>query len=133
MGITYTPTNPFVISGSLGDFVAGSRCPDFSLTDKDDVKTFFYQQFSYGKFLVLLPEAVKLHIPSVASQHVVVWKISVPGPNAGNYRATLLDGRELTTEFGLGKSGDTAIIIRPDLYVGYVGNEPGEYFTGAFV
>jgi hypothetical protein len=39
----------------------------------------------------------------------------------------LTDDEKYTTQFDLG--GDLAIVIRPDLYVGYVGIDPNNYFS----
>lgn len=129
MGITYGPITPFVILGEAGLFVAGARCPDFLLSQPDSKQGFFYGIFEYGKFVMLLPSNMRLELAQEMNSHVSAWKYS-QNPN-GEIQTTVGEGQEhYTTKFDLGNEGETAIVIRPDLYVGYCGANPGEYFKG---
>ncbi|CAM5999992.1 unnamed protein product [Sphagnum balticum] len=38
----------------------------------------------------------------------------------------------ITTRFDLGQRGEVAIVVRPDLYVGYAGVDANDYFKGIF-
>jgi hypothetical protein len=129
MGITYGPITPFVVTGEAGPFVAGARCPDFLLSRPDGKQSFFYGVFEYGKFVVLLPSNIRLELTHERKSHVLVWRFSQDSKR----ETQIIIGEEkelFTTKFDLGKEGETAIVIRPDLYVGYCGTKPDEYFKG---
>jgi len=124
MGISYTAETPLVVAGSVGDFVAGHRCPDFVLDLKGGQQSKrFYETFEYGKFVVLKPPSVA---DTVFKQPVKVWDVATL--EGGKFSITTdKKGEGFTTNFELGK--DVAIVIRPDLYIGYVGAHLTEYFS----
>ncbi|KAH6671280.1 monooxygenase [Halenospora varia] len=131
MGITYPITTPFVVPGCYGEFTAGTRCPDFPFTRSDGSVEFLYQLFEYGKFVVLSGSAIQLTIPTSISQYVLEWKVSHAETGFEGFKVDLPgDGKALSTTFGLGRGGEIAVVIRPDLYVGYVGLDPTSYFRG---
>ncbi|KAK2624568.1 hypothetical protein QTJ16_005761 [Diplocarpon rosae] len=125
MGITYPVNGLFTASGSVGDFVTGARCPDFVLSRADKSTVWFYQLFQYGIFAVLSRSDVGLTIPSGLSTHVASWDVST-GPGSEVFSVHVA-GEALATTFDLGRTRDVSIVIRPDLYVGYVGADPSEY------
>jgi hypothetical protein len=129
MGITYPTTTPFVIPGFLADFTAGFRCPDFSMTRSDGESIFFYQLFEYGKYLVLLGPSAVLELLVTFREHVLTWNVYPLDDGVDGFSVVMVDGTVLTTTFDLGGE-NLAIIIRPDLYVGYAGQDPSEYFRG---
>lgn len=132
MGITYTSETPFVIPGQVGKFRAGFRCPDFEISQADGRINFFYNLFEYGKFVVLVPSNFKFELDPRASPYVVAWKIFREDLGEG-FKVTTDKEDVLTTRFNLGQRGEEAIIIRPDLYVGYAGVDANDYFKGIFV
>ncbi|KAH8657483.1 putative monooxygenase [Tricladium varicosporioides] len=131
MGITYPMTTPFAVPGCYGEFVAGARCPDFPFTRSDGSVEFLYQIFEYGKFVVLSNSALQLIIPTSISQYVLEWKVSLAETRFDSFKVEI-PGEEkvLSTTFDLGKGEDITVIIRPDLYVGYVGLDPSSYCQG---
>ncbi|PBP24207.1 monooxygenase, partial [Diplocarpon rosae] len=125
MGITYPVNGLFTASGSAGEFVSGARCPDFVLSRADKSTVWFYQLFQYGMFVVLSGSRVDLAIPPGLGTHVASWDVSTePGSDVWSVHVA---GETLATTLDLGRSGDVSIVIRPDLYVGYVGADPSEY------
>jgi hypothetical protein len=131
MGIIYTPETPFVVSGQVGEFIAGFRCPDFEVCQADGRSTFFYNLFEYGKFVILIPSSLKFELDPRASPYVVIWKTSRDSLGEG---FKIVTEREvvITTRFDLGQRGEVTIVVRPDLYVGYAGVDANDYFKGIF-
>lgn len=117
MSTTYSPESSAVLPGSIGDFVAGARCPDFVLRNVDAVDIRFYELVSYGKFVILKPSSTSFD----------VWKISKQGE--------IFDVKtpvyaKLTSSFDLGQDLKESIGIRPDLYTGYIEPDVVKYFQG---
>ncbi|KAJ5047197.1 uncharacterized protein L3040_003038 [Drepanopeziza brunnea f. sp. 'multigermtubi'] len=127
MGITYAPSSAAVVASSVGAFVAGARTPDFVFAKAKVVEIRFYELLRYGNFVVLNPQGLALDLPQSLDAHVDVWEVSK--------RDTLFEvktaaGAILTTSFDLGQDLTSAIVIRPDLYTGYVGTDVLGYFKG---
>jgi hypothetical protein len=129
MGITYKPITPLVVESSVAQFVAGAVCPDFTL-HSDVTSKRFYENFVYGKFVVFKP--AKLSQPALSpsqQQSILVWNVSrIEGSTDDvKFDITTESGVNFKTDFELGT--DVAVVIRPDLYVGYVGDNYVEYFN----
>lgn len=134
-GVNY-PTGTMVVQGeTLGDFVAGKRCPEIQLISTDSgASDRIYTVYPYGEFVVFLLSDTDLILPDNVREHVQRWRLTGSPTQGGEERVfTLVDNlhRGLLSEEAKGK----AVVIRPDLYVGYVGDEAGvsNYLEGIFL
>ncbi|GMF68352.1 unnamed protein product [Aspergillus oryzae] len=138
MGVSYSSNTPLVVDSNYGDFVAGNRCPDLwvtklpvrsSQTNAEELSRMrLYELFGYGKFKVLFignekpasfEQAIELQ------QKAEIWHI-----HDQDHRLTTL-----TYEFGAEwvKSDEGAVVVvRPDLYIGYVGKDWVQYLASVF-
>lgn len=121
MGIKYDNNSPLISEGTSGDFTSGAVCPDFTLSSPS-ASIRFYQHFEYGKFVVLTPRHTKIGNDEVAK----VWNFEKT-EGSDTYTITTDANETFTTTFPLGQDQD--IVVRPDLYVGYVGTNATEYFN----
>jgi hypothetical protein len=139
MGVSYTSTTPLVVDSSYGDFVAGHRCPDLWLTTLPETsfqtqpgepsRARLYELVEYGKFKVLFlgtekPASFELAIE--LQQKVEVWHI-----HDQNCRLTTLI-HEYSAGWVKGDEG-TIVVVRPDMYIGYVGKDWVQYLASVFV
>ncbi|OJJ97395.1 hypothetical protein ASPACDRAFT_53633 [Aspergillus aculeatus ATCC 16872] len=147
MGVSYLPSTPLVKTSSHADFVAGSRCPDLWVTSLpptrlfaaavenpevakwEPSKTRLYEIFQYGKFKVFFLgkdapteweyQAVKLQ------QKAEFWNV-----HALSQRVTSLV-YEYQAEW-VDDAHEAVVVVRPDLYVGYVGQDWVQYLEEVF-
>ncbi|KAL0260619.1 hypothetical protein SLS55_004309 [Diplodia seriata] len=139
MGVTYD-NNTAVIQGEpAGIFVPGHRTPDVYLhADENDVEgTRLYKSYSYGKFLVLSLRGASWNPPSApwAEDWVETWDVSgstKPMPEAAqtfvrmrNVGVTSDEPVDIGSEAGF-------VVVRPDMYTGYAGNDVHGYFEKVF-
>lgn len=125
MGIVYAPNSNTVIEGSFGEFSAGSRFPDIYFVKNKTVELRLYELVKYGKFLVFKSRLVDFEIPGWLANQVEIWAYE---KDSGGWAVTTTTGARLTTDFAFPDEG--VVIMRPDLYVGYVGNDAASYFMG---
>ncbi|RAH64398.1 monooxygenase [Aspergillus aculeatinus CBS 121060] len=147
MGVSYLPSTPLVKTSSHADFVAGSRCPDLWVTDLPPTRLFatevenpevakwepsmtrLYEIFQYGKFKVFFlgkdapttweHQAVRLQ------QKAEFWNV-----HASSQRVTSLV-YEYQAEW-VDDAHEEVVVVRPDLYVGYVGKDWVQYLEEVF-
>ncbi|KAF7594817.1 hypothetical protein BBP40_008147 [Aspergillus hancockii] len=138
MGVSYASTTPLVVDSSYGDFVAGHRCPDIWLTRlpatsshvqvDEPSRTRLYEVSEYGKFLVLFlgtkkpasfVQAIELQ------QKVEIWHL-----HNQEQRLTTLT-HEYRAEWVEDDDG-AIVVVRPDMYIGYVGKDWAQYLASVF-
>lgn len=126
MGVSYDGTGSDLIRSSEHDiWKAGKRCPDLVLFELGaELPRRLYSIVPYGKFLILQmgDQPCRRHLPEGMSVY-----LSIRG-------AARVDGQLLCQDETAGpgfyseivQQGDSYIVVvRPDMYVGYVGNEVG--------
>ena len=138
MGVSYSSTTPLVVDSSYGDFVAGNRCPDLWVTklpersSQTNAEEFsrirLYELFTYGRFKVLFignekpasfEQAIELQ------QKAEIWHIHDQG-----HRLTTLT-HEFSAEWVKSNEG-AVVVVRPDMYIGYVGKDWVQYLESVF-
>lgn len=138
MGVSYSSTTPLVVDSSYGDFVAGNRCPDLWVTklpersSQTNAEEFsrirLYELFTYGRFKVLFignekpasfEQAIELQ------QKAEIWHI-----HDQDHRLTTLT-HEFSAEWVKSNEG-AVVVVRPDMYIGYVGKDWVQYLESVF-
>ncbi|PIG87636.1 monooxygenase [Aspergillus arachidicola] len=138
MGVSYSSTTPLVVDSSYGDFVAGNRCPDLWVTKLPVISSQanteelspmrLYELFGYGKFKVLFignekPASFEQAIG--LQQKAEIWHI-----HDQDHRLTTLT-HEFSAEWVKSDEG-AVVVVRPDLYIGYVGKDWVQYLASVF-
>ncbi len=125
MGILYPPTSAAIVPGAFSKFTAGARCPDFEFIKSRIVQIRFYELFNIAKFVIFKPAGMQLDLSPRMIGHTELWEVSKKDEM---FEVTTPKGMGLATSFVLPVENDTAIVVRPDLYVGYVGPDVKDYF-----
>lgn len=119
MGVNYSEfATPLIQGAELGIWKPGYRCPDVVMTGASGKTSRLYENVSYGDFIVLAIGR-RLAANSVSAP---VYTILPNGSTNGVVECHQnRDGdKEFTADWC--KNEDSAIVIvRPDMYVGYVG------------
>lgn len=129
MGVFYPP-GILVRESEFGEFVAGHRCPDLTVTALGNSRSIhtgeerrLYTLFQYGKFVVLFlgDKAGSLSVEALQKYQPVAefWNIRADDqPSASNipeYQAKWVENQA-----GI-------VVIRPDFYTGYAGEKWEDY------
>lgn len=152
MGVSYPPCAPMIAGAPLGLFVPGQRCPDLylHLHQKAGVEDGgngdgaleprrMYTVADYSKFIVLVADEGML--PGAAAKvwrpYVRFW-VAGKAESAQDSRSAenaiqrfshmTEDGVSLRVEYPEGG----CIVIRPDMYTGYAGDDAEGYLDGVF-
>lgn len=123
MGITYAANSPAVIEGTVGDFVAGARCPDIEFLKAGVVKLRLYELLKYGDFVLIKSPCVKFERPSWLEGKLHIWDAE---KHEDGWLLKTESGAKLFTNSAFAEH--SAVVIRPDLYVGFAGADPSIYF-----
>lgn len=119
MGVNYGDfATPLIQGAGLGIWKPGYRCPDVEMTESSGKTLRLYENVSYGDFIVL---AIGRRLPAM-SVSAPVYTILPNGSTNGHLECHQnRDGdKDFTADWV--KNEDSAIVIvRPDMYVGYVG------------
>ncbi|KAM5356539.1 hypothetical protein ACJ41O_003185 [Fusarium nematophilum] len=124
MGVSYRefPT-PLVQGSELGIWEPGYRCPDVELTTSSGEGTRLYSSVSYGNFLVI---SVGKHPDSLPSySRVSLYTVLSQGTTNGHHVQRGEIKEKVFTADWIGESKPYVVVVRPDMYVGYVGEEEG--------
>lgn len=138
MGVSYRESkSPIVIESEHDFWKAGNRCPDVVLTPKGGAETRLYTETSYGKYLVLsvgkastsefgfeksasrfdiLPQSATVGAPSTEPNGAAEQN-STAANESGNNKSFTADWIQDDDSF--------VVVVRPDMYIGYVGDEEG--------
>ncbi|KAI1049064.1 hypothetical protein LB506_004690 [Fusarium annulatum] len=119
MGVNYSEfATPLIQGTELGIWKPGYRCPDVVMTGSSGKTSRLYENVSYGDFIVL---AIGRRLAAISAS-APVYTILPNGSTNGVVECHQnRDGnKDFTADWC--KNEDSAIVIvRPDMYVGYVG------------
>lgn len=129
MGVAY-PEGTLVRESEVGEFVAGHRCPDLTVTALSDSlvartgeERRLYTLFRYGKFVVLF---LGDQITSVSSAQLEKYQEVADFWNIrADDKRSDADIPEYQASWVGNQSG--VVVIRPDFYTGYAGGNWQEY------
>ncbi|PYH87525.1 monooxygenase [Aspergillus ellipticus CBS 707.79] len=139
MGVAYPPTTPLVHDSKHGDFTAGHRCPDVWVTElpatshhptlDEPARRRLYELFGYGKFKVLF---IGKQDPAAFEAQAIEWQqqVEVWHIHSQNERLSTLI-HEYSADW-VTPDEEAVVVVRPDLYVGYVGTDAMTYLQSAF-
>ncbi|KAK8169736.1 putative monooxygenase [Phyllosticta citrichinensis] len=138
MGVNYAADTPILQGAPAGIFVPGQRTPDIYFHEQSNSPgKRLYTIPSYGKFIVLsLGDAAPWTPPADAkwASFVDSWKVS-PAVSSGEQIGTGKSFARLSEDGGE-KAVDAGtagyVVVRPDMYNGYAGEDPTGYFEGIF-
>lgn len=142
MGVSYQDTgSPLVTASQHGIWKAGYRCPDMVLqshgSSGGEGKR-LYSQVSYGKYVILAvgnhaqDDGAPLGHGDVAVRYDVVAATtsSSTGADSGTEingqaaaEANLVSTTSFTADWVLPEEEPFTVVIRPDMYIGYVGKD----------
>lgn len=139
MGVNYAAGTPVLQGSPAGIFAPGRRTPDvYFHAQSNGSGQRLYTIPSYGKFIVLsLGDAAPWTPPADAewAKFVDTWRVSpvaaAESQSAGNsqtFARMSEDGSEKTVDAGT----VGYVVVRPDMYTGYAGEDPTGYFEGMF-
>jgi hypothetical protein len=119
MGVAYdTMGSPIVEESEYGIWKAGRRCPDVVLSKPDsDGDIWLYSQVTYGKYLIL---AIGDH-PEQALAHEDVAVLFNILPSSATADSVVTSKVRTFTADWTGADESYAVVVRPDMYIGYVG------------
>lgn len=119
MGVAYDAMgSPIVENSEHGFWKAGKRCPDVVLSKPEgDGDIWLYSQVTYGKYLIL---AIGNH-PEQAISHEDVAVLFNILPSSATLEGVATSKVKTFTADWVGLEESFAVVIRPDMYIGYVG------------
>ncbi|KAK7524482.1 putative monooxygenase [Phyllosticta citriasiana] len=138
MGVNYEADTPVLQGAPAGIFVPGRRMPDVYFHEQSNsAGKRFYTIPSYGTFIVLsLGEVASWTPPADAAwaRFVDSWRVSPAFSSEGqlgtgkSFARLSEDGGETAVDAGTAGY----VVVRPDMYTGYAGEDPTGYFEGMF-
>ncbi|ELR23151.1 FAD-dependent oxidoreductase, putative [Acanthamoeba castellanii str. Neff] len=135
MGVAYPEgVTPLVAGTAQGIFVPGHRAPDVFLHEEGEEPQRLYSARKYGKFLVLSLRGRSWAPPKDAkwAGFVDTWDVSgapEKAPEADRAYACISNVPDKTSV----EAGEAAfVVIRPDMYTGYVGEDVRGYLGKVF-
>lgn len=119
MGVNYGEfVTPLVQGAELGIWKPGYRCPDVEMTESSGKTSRLYENVSYGDFIVLV---IGRRLPAI-SVSAPVYTILPNGSTNGYVDSHQnRDGDKDFTADWVKNENSAIVIVRPDMYVGYVG------------
>ncbi|KAF4968848.1 hypothetical protein FSARC_3814 [Fusarium sarcochroum] len=120
MGVNYSEfLTPLVQGSEQGIWKPGYRCPDVVLTTRSGETTRLYSNVSYGNFFVL---SIGKHPDNGTIQAPVYTILPHEVTNGLNGHAENKSNEKVFTADWISTESPRIVIIRPDMYVGYVSN-----------
>lgn len=154
MGVAYDGLgSPLVVESERGIWKAGRRCPDVEMQfcgpdDPELARDSFrlYQAvrvFGYGHFLLLVIGNQSHAAPALEHQFggevaiavTLVWPGAIPSLTVSSEQGGFLYPREWSfVTDAVGPHDSFMVVVRPDLYIGYVGDKDGllDYMANIF-
>ncbi|RFU81261.1 hypothetical protein TARUN_916 [Trichoderma arundinaceum] len=119
MGVAYDSMgSPIIEDSERGIWKAGKRCPDVVLSKPEgDGDIWLYSQVTYGKYLIL---AVGHHPEQVLAHEDVAVLFNIIPPSATPEHVATSKFRTFTADWAA-PDESYAVLVRPDMYIGYVG------------
>jgi hypothetical protein len=123
MGITYSGCGSEIVQESgTGAWKAGHPCPDFDVVvPEDTTPKRLYSRVTYGNFLFFVKDDITDHVGKFGQ---LVTDIKLVPKHAIGESAS---GGPLVyaTDFVSDEDSFSAAVVRPDMYIGYVGTVDG--------
>lgn len=133
MGVTYGEFgSPLVKASEHGIWKAGNRCPDMVLSKSDGMKTRLYTEVTYGKFIVLQIGANVAATTTLGfSDMAVPYSIhpqadTTDAPTRGFHSDAENAVHTYTADWVSEDDDGVYVVVRPDMYLGYVGRDVEE-------
>ncbi|RKL16395.1 hypothetical protein BFJ68_g5008 [Fusarium oxysporum] len=128
MGVNYSEfATPLIQGTELGIWKPGYRCPDVVITGSSGKTSRLYENVSYGDFIVL---AIGRRLPAI-SVSAPVYTILPNGSTNGHMGCHQnRDGDKNFTADWVKNEDSAIVIVRPDMYIGYVGTFEDEAWKG---
>lgn len=132
-GIQY-PKDTQTVSGANADpFVPGYRCPDLTVTRGDGSRVRLYQVLRYSSFTVLRVNNAEIKIPEAAGPFTDVWDLVIDDTATNGHTEKQEETPKKLTYNGTQlPEWVHGVVIRPDAYVGYVGEDASQYLSAIF-
>ncbi|EJD47422.1 putative monooxygenase [Auricularia subglabra TFB-10046 SS5] len=138
MGVTYPEGATALVAGAVhGIFVPGHRMPDVFLhespEDVDGRRLYSVLQGKYGKFVVLAfgdNASIDSHEGTKWTAFVETWDVS-GNPGSGSPK-NFSRISNVPDRSPIDAGSAAFVVIRPDMYVGYVGEDVGGYLDKVF-
>ncbi|KAI8960216.1 FAD binding domain-containing protein [Daldinia sp. FL1419] len=128
MGVSYDGIGSELIADSeRGIWKAGRRCPDIQLCrDGTEEVLRLYSIISYGKYLVLFigRSGTAQSLGDVCTYFVLRDRNSVQDPTNGHGNGLQGEAHVFSSDVVTAED-DFTVVVRPDMYIGYVGNGDG--------
>ncbi|RGP81179.1 hypothetical protein FLONG3_716 [Fusarium longipes] len=120
MGVNYSDYyTPLVQGSDCGIWRPGYRCPDVLLINDDGETTRLYSNVSYGGFIII---AIGKHIAAESVNASVFAILSQATANGcGGHLNSEHRNKTFTADW-VDAESSLVVVVRPDMYVGYVGN-----------
>ncbi|KAF3347306.1 Cutinase 1 [Verticillium dahliae VDG2] len=130
--IDVAATSPLIHDSSVGIWTAGHRCPDLYLMPTLDAEAKrLYSLLSYGRHLILhvgRPESRAGGVANRAISDGVARTFRVlPRPEGAEAHADVSPGVEVFWPNWVRPTDNYVVIVRPDLYVGFVEDDSQEW------
>nr|XP_036576921.1 FAD monooxygenase [Colletotrichum truncatum]KAF6783775.1 FAD monooxygenase [Colletotrichum truncatum] len=138
MGVSYDGTGSPLVQGSTqGIWTPGRRCPDVYLKSFDQEAKRLYELLAgkYGKHLVLKIGRQQNQVSTSKTDLESVAKVFTVSPHKAETGTTQGENSSATesafTAEWVGEDDDFVVVVRPDMYIGYVGQDEGwrEYLS----
>uniref|UniRef100_A0A0D2XKQ1 FAD-binding domain-containing protein n=1 Tax=Fusarium oxysporum (strain Fo5176) TaxID=660025 RepID=A0A0D2XKQ1_FUSOF len=128
MGVNYSEfATPLIQGTELGIWKPGYRCPEVVITGSSGKTSRLYENVSYGDFIVL---AIGRRLPAI-SVSAPVYTILPNGSTNGHMGCHQnRDGDKNFTADWVKNEDSAIVIVRPDMYIGYVGTFEDEAWKG---
>lgn len=128
MGVSYDGTNSELIHESgTGLWTAGKRCPDLDLKPPGlDQPKRLYSMVEYGQYLVLSVGARQQEGDRARFKDLCKYLTLLPG---GTLQTDAAETGVFVSDH-VAADDRLVVVVRPDMYIGYVGEGEGEGWKG---
>ncbi len=138
MGVSYDGLKSELISESeRGIWKAGKRCPDIYLSQTREDPRRLYSMLSYGKFLVLMiggKQGCRCCFKDICAYLTLLPQKPGRENESCNSGSTVTEEHIFSSEV-VTEDQKFVVVVRPDMYIGYVGDGDGwkEYLATVYV
>lgn len=138
MGVAYDGLDSELISESeRGIWKAGKRCPDIHLSQTGEETKCLYSMVSYGKFLILTIgswQGCRCCFKDICT-HFTLLPERPRQENDNSHALTASPGDYSFSSDVVTEDQSFVVVVRPDMYIGYVGDGYGwkDYLANVYV